>query len=42
MIEKITIKFGMELKPAQYSWKSQLFKIHHIFIDIFEGTSFEK
>ena len=27
MIEKITIKFGTELKPTQYNWKSQLYKI---------------
>jgi len=27
MIEEITIKFGMELKPTQYSWKSQLYTI---------------
>ena len=27
MIEKITIKFCTELKPTQYSWKSQLYKI---------------
>ena len=26
MIEENTIKFGMELKPTQYSWKSQLYK----------------
>ena len=26
MIEEITIKFGMELKPTQYGWKSQLCK----------------
>ena len=26
MIKKITIKFGMELKPTQVSWKSQLYK----------------
>ena len=25
MIEEITIKFGTELKPTQYSWKSQLY-----------------
>ena len=25
MIEEITIKFGMELKPTQDSWKSQLY-----------------
>ena len=28
MIEEITIKFGMELKPTQYSWKSQLYNIY--------------
>ena len=27
MIEEITIKFGMKLKPTQYSWKSQLYTI---------------
>ena len=26
MIEEITIKFGTELNPTQYSWKSQLYK----------------
>ena len=26
MIEEITNKFGMKLKPMQYSWKSQLYK----------------
>ena len=26
MIEEITFKFGMELKPTQHSWKSQLYK----------------
>ena len=25
MIEEIIIKFGTELKPTQYSWKSQLY-----------------
>ena len=25
MIEEITIKFDMELKPTQVSWKSQLY-----------------
>ena len=25
MIEEIAIKFGTELKPTQYSWKSQLY-----------------
>ena len=27
MIEEITIKFGMELKPTQVSWKSQLYDL---------------
>ena len=27
MIEEITIKFGTELKPTQYSWKSQLYNL---------------
>ena len=31
MIEEITIKFGTELKPTQYSWKSQLYIIHFEF-----------
>ena len=26
MIEKITIKFGTELKPIKTNWKSQLYK----------------
>ena len=26
MIEEITIKFGMELKPTQASWKSQFYR----------------
>ena len=28
MIEEITIKFGMELKPTQASWKSQLYMVY--------------
>ena len=39
MIEEITIKFGMELKLTQHSWKSQLFSLRikkvakcHVFI----------
>ena len=27
MIEKITIKFGTELKPTKASWKSQLYNL---------------
>ena len=27
MIEEITIKFGLELKPTQNSWKSQLYNL---------------
>ena len=27
MIEEITIKFGMKLKPTQHSWKSQLYNL---------------
>ena len=27
MIEEIIIKFGMKLKPTQYSWKSQLYNL---------------
>ena len=27
MIEEIIIKFGMELKPTQYIWKSQLYNL---------------
>ena len=27
MIEKNTIKFGTELKPTQYSWKSQRYNL---------------
>ena len=27
MIEEITIKFGMELKPTKASWKSQLYNL---------------
>ena len=35
MIEEITIKFGMELKPTKASWKSQLYKYicHWYYID---------
>ena len=29
MIEKITIKVGMELQPTQASWKSQIYKLPH-------------
>jgi len=28
MIEEIIIKFDMELKPIQHSWKSQLYNIY--------------
>ena len=28
MIEEITIKFGMKLKPTKASWKSQLYIIN--------------
>ena len=31
MIEEITIKFGMELKPTQASWKSQLYTFNCFF-----------
>ena len=27
MIEEITIRFSMELKPTQYSWKLQLYTL---------------
>ena len=27
MIEEITIKFGMELKPTKAGWKSQLYNL---------------
>ena len=27
MIEEITIKFGIELKPIKASWKSQLYNL---------------
>ena len=29
MIEEITIKFGTKLKPTQYSWKSQLYRLNN-------------
>ena len=28
MIEEITIKYDMELKPTKASWKSQLYSLH--------------
>ena len=31
-IEEITIKFGKEPKPTQYSWKSQLYKMYRWFL----------
>ena len=27
MTEEITIKFGTEIKPTQYSWKSQIYNL---------------
>ena len=39
MIEKITIKFGMELKPIKASWKSQLYKCVSISYINYQGIS---
>ena len=36
MIEEITIKFGMELKPTQASWKSQFYRFL-LFFFFFSG-----
>ena len=33
MIEEITIKFDMKLKPTQHRWRSQLYIIDDIVID---------
>ena len=36
MTEEIKIKFGTELKPIQYSWKSQLYNTYiYIYIYIY-------